>query len=129
MEEGIRVLAINPLYKEQGTSNNTSQATQNQPFNAGSSVVAVWHVQYQHELISTNKMIRPDGFSSIELENIGDDDCQIFGGIPLTPKDKGRKYENRPGEIITTQIPINFAGESENKKVYVTKTYYERAIN
>jgi hypothetical protein len=111
-------------------SATTAQKTDNavaKIFNAGTgNIVAEWYVQYQTDLITVNKEIKADGFSSVIMENIGEDTATLWNGLPLSPKDSRREFLNRPGEIITSSIPLKFANESANKQVLVTKIYYER---
>lgn len=84
-----------------------------------------WYVNYRTEIITKNTVINPDSFSGVIFENIGEDRCNIFNLLPVNPSDKTREFLNRPGEIITTQIPIQFAGNSDNKKLSVIYVYYE----
>lgn len=75
-------------------------------------------------IITENSSIDPDGFSTIEFENIGSDDATIFDNVPLLTSSFSRKFEHRPGEIFSNSIKIKFSENSPDKKVLVTKTYF-----
>lgn len=83
-------------------------------------------VNYRHTIVTSNDVIEPDGFSSIEFENIGNDNAYINQSIPLTANSLKRKFENDPDEIIKEKFSVNFAGNATDKKVLVIKTYYNR---
>ena len=103
---------------DQGSANNQSSA--NLSFTAGAS----WIVNVKTDLIIKNTLIRPDGFSSIIFENVGEDPCNIMDSCPINPENKAREWLNRPGEILTTQIPVIFENKSADKRLLVTKVYY-----
>lgn len=79
---------------------------------------------YSTEVISESKTIAPDGFTSIEFENIGDDDATLLSVIPLNPASKARTFTNVPPDVVAEKFKVSFAGKSENKKILVIKTFY-----
>lgn len=85
-----------------------------------------WHVIIKTDIVAQNTLLRPDGYSSVWFENIGEDNATIFDSVPVNPESLVRKFENRPGEIITTQIPVQFEKLSADRRLLVTKIYYER---
>lgn len=80
-------------------------------------------VSYQTEIISESSIIQPDGFSSIRLRNIGEDNAKVLDGIPLDPSDPELNLSNDLYCKITDKIRITFAGLSTNKQIVVIKTY------
>ena len=86
-------------------------------------------VDYKTEIINSDEIIKPDGFTSIMFRNLGDDDATILENVPLTNPavdeiNQEFVFINRPGEIINTDIPIRFAGVGSTKKILMTKVYY-----
>jgi hypothetical protein len=108
--------------QQQGNGSNAG-SSQNLSFTAG----ANWIVNVKTEVIMKNMFIRPDGFSSIIFENIGEDPCSIMDSCPVNPENKAREWINRPGEILTTQINVIFENKSANKRLLITKVYYLKA--
>ncbi|MCG3177066.1 MAG: hypothetical protein MOGMAGMI_02032 [Candidatus Omnitrophica bacterium] len=85
-----------------------------------------YKVQYKQELITDNAVIRPDGFSSIAFENVGDVDATINNIIPLKNL-QTRFYNEREFVEIDTAFDIKFAtpdAATDAKKLLVIYTYY-----
>lgn len=87
---------------------------------------AEWFVNYRSEIINKNTFINPDGFASIILENIGEDKVSIFDSLPVNPENSARQFLNRPGELFSSRIPVQFSNQSQNKQLLVIKIYYEK---
>ncbi len=81
-------------------------------------------VNYRTEIVSESTTIIPDGYTSIEFENIGEDDAALMDLIPLNPANKARTFTNVPPDIISERMKLSFGGKSESRKVLVIKTYY-----
>lgn len=107
----------------QGNGSNAQGSNSNLSFTAG----ANWIVNIKTDILIKNQFIRPDGFSSIVFENIGEDPCTIMDSCPVNPENKAREWLNRPGEILTTQIPVIFENKSADKRLLITKIYYLKA--
>ena len=82
---------------DQGSANNQSSA--NLSFTAGAS----WIVNVKTDLIIKNTLIRPDGFSSIIFENVGEDPCNIMDSCPINPETFTRVVLNSTGISCDTE--------------------------
>jgi hypothetical protein len=109
--------------QQQQSNGSNAGSSPNLSFTAG----ANWIVNVKTEVIMKNMFIRPDGFSSITFENIGEDPCSIMDSCPVNPENKAREWINRPGEILTTQINVIFENKSAVKRLLITKVYYLKA--
>lgn len=93
-----------------------------------------FRVTYETQVITANAVIRPKGFSSVSFRNIGDTDVTILNDIPVAGHVTGSAYFdeyfliNRPGEIVQSDIPVQFATPVTTTKLLVIKTYYEPVI-
>lgn len=81
-------------------------------------------VNYRTDIISENTTIVPDGYTSIEFENIGEDDANLMDLIPLNPANRPRTFTNVPPDTISERMKLSFAGKSQSRKILVIKTYY-----
>jgi hypothetical protein len=82
-------------------------------------------INYKTEVLTENTTVVPDGYCSIEFENIGDDGATLMNDIPLSPGNRARSFVNVPPDVIKEKMKLAFAGKSENRKVLVIKTYYQ----
>lgn len=80
-------------------------------------------VTYIEDVITENKSVEVDDYTSIEFENIGSVNARI-NNAPLTAGSFPRKYENQPGCVIRNQFEISFLGDGQDKKILIRKTYY-----
>jgi hypothetical protein len=88
--------------KNAATGANSSSSSQN---NSGSNAPK-WNVIIKTDIYTNNTLLRPDGYSSLWFENIGEDRCNIFDSVPVNPESQLRKFENDPGQIIASQVPM-----------------------
>ena len=88
-------------------------------------------VRYETEIITENKRIKPNGFSSIVFRNLGDTDAVVLENIPLKAHVANDTYFdefmfiNRPGEIIAQDLGVKFSAPNAGPSVLVIKTFYE----
>jgi len=80
-------------------------------------------VTTKNNVITSNQAIRPDGFSSILLKNIGADAVLINDNIPLAPG-SAFSFDNQPYVTIGENTDIRFAGVDPSQKVLVIKSYF-----
>jgi len=116
----------NPIIIVTGDSEGKQGGGQSLP---GSSVyghVPHYNVNIKTEMYVKNQLLRPDGFSQIWFENVGTDRCKIFDSVPVDPESNIRKFEFDPGQVISTQINIVFENMSVDKRLLITKIYYEK---
>ena len=121
MDKGQTQIVV--VSDKNAANNNGSGSSQNSNY---SSYAPKWNVVIKTEIYNNNTLLRPDGYSSIWFENIGEDRCNIFDSVPVNPESLVRKFENQPGQIITTQITIQFEKKSQDRQILVTKIYYEK---
>lgn len=79
-------------------------------------------VTYSPEIITSNKSIKANGFTSIRLINIGNVDAKIFSDIPLKV-DQEFSLDNRPDEMISCEIPVSFDRATDNPRILALKKY------
>lgn len=82
----------------------------------------MWKVTYKSEVVTTNKVIRPDRCSCIFFQNEGDNDVLINNNISLKAFTDARSFENRPDEIIDCDFSVTFPNGAS--QVLIVKTYY-----
>jgi hypothetical protein len=119
-ENQTQILVVSD--KNAASSSNGSNSTQN----SSGSNAPKWNVIIKTDIYINNTLLRPDGYSSIWFENIGEDRCNIFDSVPVNPESQLRKFENDPGQIIASQVPIQFEKKSADRRLLVTKIYYEK---
>lgn len=74
-------------------------------------------------VISENRVIEIDGYTSIRLTNIGADDAVIDDNTPLKANSLPWEWKNDPGIEINQNTGIVFAGVSADKRVLVEMFY------
>lgn len=82
-----------------------------------------YNVTTKNNVITSNDIIRPDGFGSILLKNIGADVAYINDNIPLAPG-SSFSFDNQPNVTIGENTSISFAGVDPSQKVLVIKSYF-----
>jgi len=83
-----------------------------------------YNVDYRIETVTTNGQVKPGGCNSIEFIKKGDEDIVITNAIELDSDTPTFEFINRPGEVITTNFRVAFAGTGSDPKLIVIKTYY-----
>ena len=83
-----------------------------------------YSVTTKNSVQTTNVYIRPDGFSSILLKNIGADIAYINDNIPLAPG-SSFSFDNQPYVTMGENTDIRFNGVDANRKVLVVKSYFK----
>lgn len=77
------------------------------------------------KVINKNTNIEPDGYSTIEVSNIGDDTIFVNNNIPVLPGGSWT-FENREYVVVDELTRIRFAGaESTTPKALVQFVYYK----
>lgn len=113
------------VISDKNAANNASGANSGTS-NGSASNAPKWNIIIKSETVVKNSLIRPDGFSCIWFENIGEDKCNIFDSVPVNPESMVRQFNFDPGQIISSQIPVQFAMNSANKQLLITKIYFEK---
>jgi len=75
-----------------------------------------------------NEEIKPDGFTSIRLTNIGQDDVKVNDNIPLNVGGVFTWF-NEPYVKIDENIKIKFADLNANKQILIEFFYYNITNN
>lgn len=84
-----------------------------------------YNVNYRIETITTSGQVKPNGCNSIEFIKKGDEDIIIANALELDSDTPTFEFINRPGEVITTNFRVAFAGTGSDPKLIVIKTYYQ----
>lgn len=75
-------------------------------------------------ILSDNTRIEADGFSSIQLTNLGADECRVDDNIPL-PAGASYTWENHPNVIISDAVFVRFEKAELDRKVLVQLYYFK----
>jgi len=86
--------------------------------------VIMFGVTTKNNVLIANSSIKPDGFSSILLKNIGDCDVTINDNIPLAPGSVW-SFDNQPYVFVDEFTTIRFVGTGTTPKVLVVKSYFK----
>lgn len=81
-------------------------------------------VEYKSLFLTQNGLLPVDGYSCVSFENIGTSKATLMNTIPLVKGGTIREFNNRPGEVIKTPIPVTFDPTDTNTQVLVVFTYY-----
>ena len=89
-----------------------------------------YQATYKTEIVTENKIIRSDGFSSVSFENIGTNESLVNNMMPLYPQSGiSRFFNEKPYVKINTDFSITFQSvENGISKVLVIFTYYNEII-
>jgi hypothetical protein len=82
-------------------------------------------VEYTTEIITESKIIKPDTFSCISFQNIGEASAVLMDNIPLGSNDPVRNFKNEPGQIINCDFQVKFTEPGKERSVLIVKTYYK----
>lgn len=76
-------------------------------------------------ILSDNTRIEADGFTSIQLTNIGADECRVDDNIPL-PTGASYTWDNDPYVVIQDSIYVRFQKTETDRKVLVQLYYFNK---
>lgn len=77
------------------------------------------------EVVTENKGIEPDGYTSFRFWNEGDDPATILNGIRCEKGDVERVFDMPVNTTVNQKIPVIFDGLSVNKKIVFVKIYHK----
>lgn len=76
------------------------------------------------EVITVNKTLINDRFTSIFLKNQGEGDVRVFDNILLVPGESF-SWNNEPDVVITDNVQIAFSSVGVDNRILVMKIYTE----
>ncbi len=84
----------------------------------------MYKTHFKSRIITKAETIQPDGFSGIEIVNIGTDNAIINDNIQLA-QDASWSWTNDPCVVVDMPINIRFAAANSNK-VLVQMFYFKK---
>lgn len=77
------------------------------------------------QVLTESGTVEKNGYTSIELTNIGTDDATVNENIPL-PAGGSYSWQNYPGVIIDENTSVRFKGVEDDKRVLVQMFYIKQ---